>query len=553
LSARDLCLLVLATTVACSTPDRDNPHDQRACDPGCESKQICFQGQCIDDPCPKGGMIYVSETWEDASDMAFCVMDHEVTEGASKGTVDWKGGELPLDELFAEEAYAACRAAGALLCTRSQWAQACRGAGTEDGGDNRPALEDCNLGSNGPARTGSHQRCEGGYTGIFDILGNVAEYVMDDYRGRDGVEGQSAYGVEGLLGGAYGDKNPSCDGTPALPEGDQLKGAGLRCCVPCDASGGNCKASPLWFQYPLRDPGNGYREVSNPNTFDRLWGSAESDVWAVYSGGLAHFDGKIWALDAALSKVLGSASDDVTCVWGTSAKDVWAAVERQLTGHGALYHHDGDKWSLAQDLSADKASINDMHGAKDDIWAVGADESGHGLVYHYDGKAWTREVHATLPSKIMELNAVWSHAGEVWAVGDDGKVLHRDAQGDWSLDPIKDPKGLDIELLDIDGLSASAIWAAGRGRTSSGTGPVAFRWDGSEWGWVIEPDFSKITPGTSSELESVHAVSASDVWASGSAAYRWDGKNWSKQTDKVDGPVWVGPQGDVFVGFFRRF
>lgn len=549
MSAVRSCLVLLSLTVACSTPGRDSRYDHKACDPGCKTpEQICFQGQCIKDPCPRGGMVYLHESWESDSDKAFCITGYEATQEGSKGTLDWSAGRLPETNLHGEEAYAACRSADALLCTRSQWATACRGAGTEDGGDNRPALEDCNVKGSGLAKAGSHERCEGGFTGIFDILGNAAEYLMDDYRGQMNVEGKSAYGVAGLIGGDYLSDKPSCDDTPVVPQVYQAKGAGLRCCVPCDPSGGNCKASPLWFQYPLRDPKQSYEIDDSTGTFDTIWGSAENEIWAVINGELARFDGQLWTLDSSLK--LGT-NETVTYVWGTSAKDVWVVADPQTLGC-LLYHYDGTTWSKAQDLTAAKVELLDMHGTIDNARAVGQDDKGDGVVYQYDGKTWTRVTDATLPAKLMPLYGVWTSAGKVWAVGEGAGVLHHD-QSQWSQQTFDD-KGLYMRFLDVHGTSSGQVWIAGWGRPKSGgsQGPLIYSWDGTKWQPQLEPD-SKSSGSGEISLTSIHVVSDKDVWASGTVAYHLGSMGWERQTDKVDGPLWVSPQGQIFVGLSRRF
>jgi len=80
-----------------------------------------------------------------------------------------------------------CAWVGGRVCTQEEWLAACRGTdgrGFPYGGEFDP--EACNVHSRstgppgstpGTAPVGSHRRCEGGLDGLFDMAGNVAEWV----------------------------------------------------------------------------------------------------------------------------------------------------------------------------------------------------------------------------------------------------------------------------------------------------------------------------------------------------------------------------------------
>ncbi len=61
--------------------------------------------------------------------------------------------------------------------------------------------------------------------------------------------------------------------------------------------------------------------------------------------------------------------------------------------------------------------------ASNDVWSVTLE----GLVLHYDGASWTTAYEAN-----HELYAVWATPTSVWAGGEAGLVLHRNAAGEWS-------------------------------------------------------------------------------------------------------------------------
>lgn len=87
-----------------------------------------------------------------------------------------------------------------------------------------------------------------------------------------------------------------------------------------------------------------------------------------------------------------------------------------------------------------------------------------GTVMHHDGTRWTRELAGN-----ETLNRVWPRAkDDVWVIGDQGFVAHRDASG-WKQVPSKTT----VTLSDIDGLAGDDVWIAGD------TG-IALHWDGRE-------------------------------------------------------------------------
>ena len=68
-----------------------------------------------------------------------------------------------------------------------------------------------------------------------------------------------------------------------------------------------------------------------------VWGSAESDVWAVGFGGtIIHWDDSRWA------PFPSGTSNNFSAVWGSQANDVWA-----LSYAGKISHWDGRVWSSA--------------------------------------------------------------------------------------------------------------------------------------------------------------------------------------------------------------
>lgn len=128
-----------------------------------------------------------------------------------------------------------CRWVGGRLCTETEWLDACRGTeGRAFPYGSTFDIEACNVQSQtttveGRARTTapvkSHARCEGGLAGLFDMAGNVAEWVdscHDNYCKFRGAGYLSNDPVDRFAGcGAV------CSGND---KGFQSGVVGIRCC-----------------------------------------------------------------------------------------------------------------------------------------------------------------------------------------------------------------------------------------------------------------------------------------------------------------------------------
>jgi formylglycine-generating enzyme required for sulfatase activity len=147
------------------------------------------------------------------------------------------------------DAYAFCKWAGKRLCgtigggalapgaatvpSVSQWAHAC----TRGGVNSYPYglifnKAACNIGRpEFPINTvpvGSKKGCVGGYVGMFDMVGNVEEWV--DFCRMDPAEGW----VCGVIGSPYtaSDAEATCQGFYDDPMIDHWVARGFRCCAP---------------------------------------------------------------------------------------------------------------------------------------------------------------------------------------------------------------------------------------------------------------------------------------------------------------------------------
>lgn len=165
--------------------------------------------------------------------------------------------DLPVGQVDWCDAYAYCKWAGKKLCgdlsgnpipfgndvfdnTKARWIRACSAAGTRKysyGVSYDPmACNTIDLGKGDVTPVGSLSKCEGGYTGIFDMIANVAEWIdsCDDNTGDGGPREDDCR----HMGGAYDYPDPAGQGHNVTCDFDdydwresQYTGLGIRCCL----------------------------------------------------------------------------------------------------------------------------------------------------------------------------------------------------------------------------------------------------------------------------------------------------------------------------------
>lgn len=255
-----------------------------------------------------------------------------------------------------------------------------------------------------------------------------------------------------------------------------------------------------------------------------------------------------------------------------------------------LEHWDGQRWSLVNpaDTSSllnglldqvtgqanQQVSLNNLAVVSaDDIWAVGSVVVsqftsnglflGHTLVEHWDGQQWQ-----VVPSpdgvdrgeNDLESVAAIS-ANDVWAVGSmQANPLDRFTQTNaslliehwdgsrWSIvsaSTVTAPQS-SSSLNGITAISATDIWAVGSSGGNSTNGfpdniPLIIHWDGHNWSTAKLPPTLNI-----GSLFTIKAISASDIWAVGAGSFRspappllahWDGQQWTRATNMIGAPA----------------
>jgi hypothetical protein len=227
-------------------------------------------------------------------------------------------------------------------------------------------------------------------------------------------------------------------------------------------------------------------------------GAGGTWAWAVGDNGkILAWDGTWWGLQQAPTK------ETLHDVYVRSTVDVWAAGER-----GTVVHWDGLIWRTLE--VPDEVALANW-------WAIKGHDDGT-LWLAGDKGVW--EVTDGLWSPVdlgagvspSAVRSIWvAGADEAWFVGEGGLI--RQVSGG-------QPKTLDVagtDLNAIDGVDGE-VWAVGeRGRI--------LRYNGEVW-------FDYL-PVTLRDLHAVHAPATEDAWVTGDAGtvLRWDGEQWRIHTE----------------------
>jgi hypothetical protein len=194
---------------------------------------------------------------------------------------------------------------------------------------------------------------------------------------------------------------------------------------------------------------------------------------------------------------------------------------------------------------------NELYGlavvSANDVWAVGRYDDAGGyktLSLHWDGSAWNIVSTPNVGSKFNQLFSLAAVSpNNVWAVGASSNdnvlfqpmIAHWDGT-QWSIVPAAVAPGSSAFLYGIAAVAANDIWAVGYIQVGfSVQQPLIMHWDGSSWSLVMSPS---TLPANHDNLWSVSALSANNVWATGSSTdavtgnystfiQHWDGSAWS--------------------------
>jgi hypothetical protein len=196
-------------------------------------------------------------------------------------------------------------------------------------------------------------------------------------------------------------------------------------------------------------------------------------------------------------------------------------------------------WQCQVEGGATGAVLGLWGSAWNDVFAVGED----GLILHYDGTAWQSMDSGTE----LTIKGVWGLSGsDVFAVGDEGLILHYDGHS-WS--PVASP-WTEGSLLGIWGLSADDLYAVGE----SGT---ILHFNGSSWTAYSSGTATDAT-GRSTDFVCVWGSSAEDVWVGSfdGTMPHYDGTEWSyprSTTKPIFALSGTGPEDIFAVGGYASF
>ncbi|MBX3214417.1 MAG: hypothetical protein KF850_20445 [Labilithrix sp.] len=155
-------------------------------------------------------------------------------------------------------------------------------------------------------------------------------------------------------------------------------------------------------------------------TVRAIWGSSARDVWIALDNG----NEEPWARGTVAHGTASASGDPLTwtsvdskstapleSIWGSSATDVWA-----VGGNGIVRRFTGGKSFAIVDGVPTTVALRGVWGSgPSDVWVVGDS----GTVLHFDGAAWSEATVAFPLGRKPDLKAVWgSGPNDVWVVGD---------------------------------------------------------------------------------------------------------------------------------------
>src|SRR5205085_2076630 len=124
----------------------------------------------------------------------------------------------------------------------------------------------------------------------------------------------------------------------------------------------------------------------------------------------AHFDGHSWSSAS-------SQDYDFKDVWSPGGGTAWVIGKLSTFTGGEIFRSDGHTMNRVKSIDPQNPSGVWGSGAGD-VWAVGD----RGLLLHWDGLDWK----TASPGTSRDLKKVWgSSANDVWIGGNDGVILHK--------------------------------------------------------------------------------------------------------------------------------
>jgi hypothetical protein len=258
----------------------------------------------------------------------------------------------------------------------------------------------------------------------------------------------------------------------------------------------------------------------------------ETDIWATSNTSSAslHFNGINWV------RVPMARAGRVNKVAVLSSVNVWAVGQQTIDKLSQIQHFNGTAWSVV--TSPHFANGETLFSLKaisaSNIFAVGASVDSLNnrtpLIEHFDGTKWSIvSVPHITGGQLIDIAVV--SPSDIWAVGavsaatPAALTMHFNGL-QWTRVPAPT-----AALLAVTALATNNVWAAG---AQLGKSTVIEHWNGTSWKVVTSPN-----TGTATALNSISAISPTDIWAAGCNACgdvggsnpalieHWDGTAWS--------------------------
>ena len=287
--------------------------------------------------------------------------------------------------------------------------------------------------------------------------------------------------------------------------------------------------------------------VGPTSTFNAVAAVSAKDVWAVgYTSGydalIEHWNGTSWQVVASNAKK-GTELEGITVI---SANDIWAVGSGpgNANGIGAALHWNGTQWSVVH--TPNPAAGSNLHSisavSSNNVWATGTvfyTSNGaeyNSLVEHWNGTSWKIVPSPSSPDSADVLQSVSVvSAKDIWSVGtvlggypnSYPEIEHWNGS-QWSLVPPPN-SGPTSGLNSVEAISTSNVWAVGTANNQT----LVEHYNGSSWSIVSSPNV-----GTGyNDLNSVTVVSANNIWAVGyyvnssnidqTLIEQWNGTSWN--------------------------
>jgi hypothetical protein len=276
----------------------------------------------------------------------------------------------------------------------------------------------------------------------------------------------------------------------------------------------------------------------------------DGSVWAVGADDVA--SGFVFWRRGALRKTASPIY--ALAVDGASASDVWAVGASGPTSRAVALaeHWDGRHWHVTSLDGRPGEYLRAVAAVSPrDVWAVGADDRGGPMIERWNGHEWTRFAAGPVHGLLHGMQALSD--GTAWAVGTQGMqtlgpqserpLVERWTGSRWNLVPTPGVEWVNVNLLGVDVISTSNVFAAGSADLGGGRVPVVLHWDGR--GWTALPTAGLPTDDVS--LTAVVASAANDVWVTGSSGgnperpllAHWNGRRWNQATDQPSSGVLI--------------